>query len=466
MPNIGFLSYNPKNKGFVMKGRNQSLYTGFLNSSGAFPDRPALEVSGEILTYRQLEKRALAIASTLARMTPDDGPPLTAVFAYRSVTAFAGILGSLLRGHGYVPLNRIFPPDRTRAMLIRAGCHALIIDHESSKQIARVLDGISKPLLLLFPDHEDVSIIANEFPSHVVLGSRDINAAALWEPVPVSPDNIAYLLFTSGSTGYPKGVMVTQNNVLSFLNFIVERYGIIETDRFSQTFDMTFDLSVFDMFVAWQKGACVCCPSQKTLINPGKFIQEALISIWFSVPSTAVFMGRFGKLKPNLYPSLRWSLFCGEPLPLEVARTWAESAPNSTLENLYGPTELTIACMFYRWNPARSPQECEFGIVPIGDPFPTMESMIVDESLQEVSSGDEGELLMAGPQMSPGYWQDQEKTRKAFLIPPGKARVFYRTGDRVRRPIGDGPTVYLGRMDQQIKIHGHRVELGEIEAVL
>src|SRR5205814_9542462 len=119
-------------------------------------------------------------------------------------------------------------------------------------------------------------------------------------------------------------------------------------DRVSQTFDLTFDLSAHDMFVAWQSGACVCCPSQKQLIKPGAFLNDSRLTIWFSVPSTAVFMRRLGELKPGLYPHLRLSLFCGEALPVDVVRDWSLAAPNSIIENIYGPTELTIGCKIGR----------------------------------------------------------------------------------------------------------------------
>jgi acyl-coenzyme A synthetase/AMP-(fatty) acid ligase len=143
-----------------------------------------------------------------------------------------------------------------------------------------------------------------------------------------------------------------------------------------------------------------------------------------------------------------------------------EAAPNSILENLYGPTELTIACTLYRWNASRSADEAEMGIVPIGFPYPGMKVMVADENLNEVSPGKEGELLMNGPQMSLGYWKDAEKTAAAFVTPPGKTEIYYRTGDRVRRPTGDQPLTHLGRIDFQVKVQGHRVELGEIEAVV
>ena len=179
-----------------------------------------------------------------------------------------------------------------------------------------------------------------------------------------------------------------------------------------------------------------------------------------------MFMHRFGILKPNMYPSLRLSLFCGEALPVEVIRRWAIAAPNSVIENLYGPTELTIACTAYRWDNKNSPDESERGIVPIGEPFDGMQALIVDEQLRELGEGADGELLMTGPQLSLGYWQDEERTRRAFVSVAGKDGVYYRTGDRVRRRAPNKPFVYLGRLDSQIKVLGHRVELGEVEAVV
>jgi acyl-coenzyme A synthetase/AMP-(fatty) acid ligase len=177
-------------------------------------------------------------------------------------------------------------------------------------------------------------------------------------------------------------------------------------------------------------------------------------------------MKQLGLLKSGRYPELRISLFCGEPLPAASVQSWSAAAPNSIIENLYGPTELTIACTLYRWDPAHSPAESEMGIVPIGFPYPGMDYLIVDEELREVAPGQEGELLMRGPQMSLGYWKDSNKTSQAFLIPPGQSQVYYRTGDRVRQRRSGGPLIHLGRIDSQIKVLGHRVELGEIEAMV
>lgn len=446
--------------------RPRSLRSGFLRSHARHPDRIALEVAGESLTYRDLHARAAAIAATLARHEPRDAAGLTAVFGQRSTAVFAGLLGALFRGDGYVPLNPTFPTDRTRSMLERSGCRAIVVDAGAEKQLAEVLEGVEPGLVLILPDNEDPSAVATAFPDHTVLGAHDLEAPEAWQPRPVDPDGLAYLLFTSGSTGIPKGVMVAHRNVTAFLDVMAERYGVTPEDRFSQTFELTFDLSVFDLFLAWECGARVCVPSQAQKMLPAKYVQESAITIWFSVPSTGVLMSRLRMLKPDAYPSLRWSLFCGEALPAEIVEAWQAAAPNSIVENLYGPTELTIACTLYRWDPERSREHCEMGLVPIGEPYPGMEVRVVDEQLAPVPPGETGELLMTGPQLTPGYWNDPEKTAAAFVVPPGEARVFYRTGDRVRSATPGRPMVYLGRMDNQIKIQGYRVELGEIEAAL
>jgi len=317
-------------------GIAKTMVSGFLRCVQTVGNRPAVEVAGQVLTYVELFQRAAALAAALSENEIRPGPPLTAVFAYRSVTAYAGVLGTLLRGHGYVPLNRTFPVERTRTMLQRSGCRAMIVDSESEKQLSDVLHAMDEPMVVVLPEREGVPDLAERWPLHRFVCASQLPDHRHWRPVTVSPDAIAYLLFTSGSTGTPKGVMVAHRNVRNYVEFVTERFAITAQDRFSQTFDMTFDLSVADMFVAWERGACVCCPSEKTLLNPGRFIKDARLTIWFSVPSMCIFMKRLGALKPATYPQLRVSLFCGEALPVELAKSWACAAPNSIVENLYG----------------------------------------------------------------------------------------------------------------------------------
>jgi amino acid adenylation domain-containing protein len=442
------------------------LCSGFLSSAQMFPHRPAVVAEGNVLSYEVLRETAWRIAATLQKYPANSVSPLTAVFAYRSATAFAGVLGALLAGNGYVPLNRTFPDGRTQVMFERSGARSLIVDVKSLPQLEAVLKGAREPRLVIMPDVTDVAAFQTRWPLHSFVGADQLEPSSAWREPVFETDSLAYLLFTSGSTGTPKGVAVAQRNVRAFVDYMVERFNVSEEDRLSQMFDMTFDLSAFDMFVAWERGACVCCPSQKELIKPDSYIKNSKLTIWFSVPSTAIFMKQLGLLKPGRYPELRLSLFCGEPLPVSSIQAWSEAAPQSIVENLYGPTELTIACTLYRWDAQRSPAEAEMGIVPIGYPYPGMNYLVVDETLNEVAVGDEGELLMNGPQMSLGYWKDAKRTAEAFIIPPGRTQIYYRTGDRVRRPRAEGPLIHLGRIDSQIKVLGHRVELGEIEAVV
>jgi len=424
-----------------------TLLGGFLRHAEATPERPALEVGAERLSYGELAERAARIGTAIAAAETAGEPDLTAVYGSRSATAYAGILGALWAGNGYVPLNPTFPADRCREMLLRSGARTLVVDEEREELVAELLNGHPDPPAVIVADAEGETID------------------------PVAPklggDAIAYLLFTSGSTGRPKGVGVAQRNVVAFLDAIRERYDFGPEDRFSQTFDLTFDLSVFDMFVAWGSGGCLCCPSPAQLISPARFIRDSELTVWFSVPSLGAMMRKLRMLKPGSYPTLRWSLFCGEPLPGELARAWAAAAPASTVENLYGPTEATIACTVQRVRPELDGEDEVNGIVSIGAPFGATGTIVVDESLRQVGPGEDGELLLSGPQVTPGYWQDAEKTAAAFVEPPGTEGVHYRTGDRVRRPARpEDPLVYLGRLDHQIKVMGHRVEIGEIEAAL
>jgi len=221
---------------------------------------------------------------------------------------------------------------------------------------------------------------------------------------------------------------------------------------------------VFDLFAAWSVGGCVCCPSLVQRMTPASYIREAGLTVWFSVPSAAELMRQTRALEPGAFPSLRWSLFCGEALTALAAQAWRAAAPSAPLDNLYGPTEVTLACTVYRWDDTHSPPRCVDGVVPIGDPLDGMTARVVDADRRPVPDGTAGELLMVGPQVAAGYWRAPAQTHASFVAcaeGPG-----YLPGDRVVRPSAHAPLAYLGRVDHQIKLHGHRVEPGEIESAI
>lgn len=445
-----------------------ALYEPFLESARRHPQAVALEVAGEAVTYTALRDDALSIAATLAAHRGPaadlDSPRLTAVLGHRSRAAFAGTLGVLASGHGYVPLLPTLPTARLHGLIERSAVHAVVVDHHAHAQLAELLARVSRPVTWLSPNDAFDPALRNSFPQHTLLDPTDMSGPDQWQAPTVDGHDIAYLLFTSGSTGEPKGVMVSHDNIAHFLDTVTTRYALTASDRFSQMFDPTFDLSLFDMFAAWGVGACVCCPDNAQRLLPHRFIADAKLTVWFSVPSVARLMGRMRTLTPDAFRSLRWSLFCGEALTEDVATRWSDAAPNALLENIYGPTEVTLACTGHRWS--KSNAATPNGIVPIGEPFPGMRTKVVGPDLVDVAPGDPGELLMAGPQVALGYWRDPERTAAAFVVPPGETTTYYRTGDRVRRPSPTAPLQYLGRLDHQIKIHGHRVELGEIEAAV
>ena len=427
------------------------------------PAKPALWVNEEHLSYTQLAELASGIAASL-QDDSTQGSQFTGILAHRSLPAYAGILGVLLAGKGYVPLNPKFPAKRCAAMIERSGLESVVLDVDQLDVFGPVLDAVTSPLCVVVLGQQDTGALEARFPNHRFVESTPLPIEEQRLTASGGPAEIAYLLFTSGSTGEPKGVPIQHSAVCHYVDNIISLYGPSPDDRFSQTFDLTFDLSVHDLFVAWGSGACLYILPERYVMAPAKFIRDHELTFWFSVPSTVAFMARFRMLRPDFFPSLKCSLFCGEALPVGSAARWQEAAPNSRIDNLYGPTEATIAFTTYRYEAGISESLAENGIMPIGDAMPGLYTAILDNAGSLVKDGVIGELALGGPQLSPGYWRDPEKTAERFLLNPNghSPQRWYRTGDRARRD-GQRGLVFLGRMDSQIKILGHRVEIGEIE---
>jgi non-ribosomal peptide synthetase component F len=250
-------------------------------------------------------------------------------------------------------------------------------------------------------------------------------------------------------------VPVRHGNADHYFRHVRHRYGFTCDDVFSQTFDLTFDLAMFDLFAAWEAGGAVVPVPVTAYRDLGAFVRGRGITAWFSTPSTIGLAARLGGLRPASMPSLRWSLFCGEPLVVDDVARWLRAAPGSVVENLYGPTEATISCAVHRWS-SRSAREAVNGVVPIGRLHRGLDHLVVDAHGDPAETG---ELCLAGPQVFDGYL-DPADDEGRFLH--RGSRRWYRTGDRVGRT-ARGELAFLGRVDDQVQVRGWRVEPGEIE---
>ena len=386
------------------------------------------------------------------------------IVADRTSAVYAAVLGVLMSRRTYVPLNPKFPAERNRVIVQLGELDTFVVNAERSEDAFHDANGLELTRLrAVWPadgppghgsDGPELQVLVD--PGRAVC-SRDVDI-----------EDIAYLLFTSGTTGTPKGVPITHGNACAYVDDTIGRTDLGPTDRCSQTFDLTFDLSVHDMFVTWGAGACLYVLPENALMAPAKYIKEHSLTAWFSVPSTIGFMLKLRLLKPHSFPTLRYSWFCGEALAAPSARSWQQAAPNSVVENLYGPTEATIAFTVYRWRGDERDEELPGGIVPIGRPMGDLETLVIDDLGSPVAQGSTGELCLGGSQLSPGYWRDPVKTAAAFIHlahTDKRATRWYRTGDLASEAPG-GVLHFHGRIDSQVKILGHRVELGEIEHVL
>jgi D-alanine--poly(phosphoribitol) ligase subunit 1 len=439
----------------------------FQRSAARHADRAALWLDGVTVSYRELHDLATQVAGSLMAAGFADGLARCAILGSRGLIDFAGILGALFARCTYVPLHVRRPLAMLARMLEEADASALVVGRKHLDCARRLLSTVPGELLVLLPDSSAVPDWAPAMPQHRFLTRSDLSPCGIDELPQARPEDGAYLLFTSGTTGAPKGVLVHHRNVIPYLRSVTERYAPSPDDRCTQLFDLTFDLSVHDMFVCWAGGGSLFCVPDNARFAPRHFLRRHRLTTWFSVPSSATTMMGMRSLRPGDFPSLRLALFCGEALPSRVAQAFSEAAPNAVIENLYGPTEATIALTFFRLPDHPAGFHCLPSVIPIGAPLPGQDAMVVNADGKPATKAEDGELCLSGSQVTDGYWQRPDLTSQRFVRfawDPAH-RVWYRTGDRVRYTSEHG-LIFLGRLDRQVKIAGHRVELQEIEAVL
>jgi amino acid adenylation domain-containing protein len=442
----------------------ENLANAFLAQCRRGADRLALVVPGppkRRVTYGELGALSLRVAASLRADTPCDRSRAhgasgsvagesrrLGIAASRSIEAYAGIMGAAAAGWTYVPLMVASPPERLRALVERAALGAVIVDAHTPPEALAVMRELG------------VRVLGPEPALAAVVPAPDV--------APVRDDDLAYLMFTSGTTGVPKAVMITVGNVHAFLRAFATRCPVRSDDRVSQFFELTFDPSVSDIFVTLGSGASLHVVPPTQIMAPAKHIKDEGLTVWYSVPSVVDFMARMKLLLPAAFPSLRLSIFAGEPLRHATAVAWHTAAPHSAIHNEYGPTEATITCIGEVFDPARPRLTARRATVSIGLPYPETHAAILGEDGTFLGPNVDGELLLAGPQVAAGYYGDEVLTGRAFVElehPAHGRRRYYRTGD-LAYVDADGLFHHLGRIDNQIKLQGRRVELEEIEAHL
>jgi amino acid adenylation domain-containing protein len=443
---------------------NALLQHGVMTQAEARPDAVAVASKGDRLTYGALEQASNRLARLLAAAGCRRGDRV-ALLMPKMPAAIIGMLGALKAGAIYVPLDPAGPAIRLARMLEVGDCRCVLAAGAVGAMLHQTLTTarLAQPPIIGWLDAAAPTASGLTF----AFAWRDLAAFPDTPPSCASVDtDVAHILFTSGSTGLPKGVMIAHRSVVHFIRWAKGYFGTAPTDRISQHPPLHFDLSTFDIFGTLGAGAELHLVPPELNLLPHKlaqFMREARLTQWFSVPSVLNLMAKYAAVNHGGFPDLKRVLWCGEAVPTPTLIHWMRRLPQVRFTNLYGPTEATIASSYYTV-PGCPRDERE--AIPIGTACDGEALLVLDQRLQPVAPGEVGDLYIRGVGLSPGYWRDPEKTCGAFLPYPGGTGPddrIYKTGDLAR--IGDnGLVFFLGRADSQIKSRGYRIELGEIEA--
>ncbi len=424
-------------------------------SARACPEKIALEEpGGRRITYAELDRRAGEVAQLLKNHGVQPGDRV-GIYMPKSIDKVAALFGVLKAGAAYLPVDVgspvsrnafIFRDCRARLLLVADTLTAGLAEAGEGKWGQALAKGSRNWTLLSGPGY------ASEEES-----SPDSQQG------PSPPEDLAYILYTSGSTGQPKGVMWSHTGALRFIHWCSETFAPTADDRFSSHAPFHFDLSILDIFVSLKHGATLILIDEAAGKRPqqlAELISRERITHWYSTPSVLRLLVEYGKMEPQDYSALRTVLFAGEVFPVKHLRALTQLWKGARFFNLYGPTETNV-CTFYEIPPEIPPDRTE--PYPIGRACSHYRTRVVDEQGQDVPPEEAGELVVAGPFME-GYWNLPHRTAEAFFTDAAGER-WYRTGDVVREQ-PDGNYIFLGRRDRMVKRRGYRVELGEIEAAL
>jgi amino acid adenylation domain-containing protein len=414
------------------------------NSAAQFPDRvAAMDPDGASLTYRELDQRSSRIAGYLAANGVCPGDRVGLVLP-KNIDSLTALFGTLKARAAYVPADWSGPSERIRTILSDCRVRALFLDPRR-------------------PDLADIAETTIQVDSDFAALEHAALEHAPLAPSPRDPNDLAYILYTSGSTGIPKGVMLTHRNATSFVNWCSEVFCPTPEDRFSSHAPFHFDLSILDIYVPLKHGASIhLIPDElgKTPKELADFIARRELTVWYSTPAILGLLADFGNLERLDCSQLRLVLFAGEVFPPQQLRRIVAHWPQPAYFNLYGPTETNV-CTFAKI-PTPVPED-RIEPYPIGWPCSHCSALTLDSDLRPVESGEEGLLFIAGEPVFSGYWGREEESASRFVTREGIR--WYNTGDVVIERPETGFT-YVGRRDRMVKRRGYRIELGEVESCL
>ena len=422
------------------------------------PDQIAVEdPQRATVTYSELARLSNQMRDRLWHLGVRPGDRV-GIHLNKSIDAIAAIFGILKAGGAYVPVDVESPVARCAYILNDCGVCAIVTEHAHLDLLQAELSrtGALPPMLVTDGSGQGLARLLQQ--------EEKADPAPVAGTVQPDSDSLAYILYTSGSTGLPKGVMLSHRSATSFVDWCSSLLEPHSGDRFSSHAPLHFDLSILDLFVAVKHGATLVLIGNETGKDPmrlAQLIAQQRITIWYSTPSILSLLAQYGKLERYDFGALRTVLFAGEVFPAPKLRLLKSQWPTPRYCNLYGPTETNV-CTYY--DIPREVPEGRTEPFPIGRSCEHLRCEVINADGRIVSPGEEGELVVTGPGVMVGYWNLPEQTARAFWYSDTGER-WYRTGDLVVES-ADGSYVFRGRRDRMVKRRGYRVELGEIEAGL
>lgn len=436
------------------------------------PQATAIDEGSRCISYADYATRMRRIAATLHKAGMGRHERVGLVLS-NGIEACCAMMGALRNNNCFVPMIPTFPAARLAKIFKSAAPTALVTIREHLPLVAEVLSKCgAAPVVLVLDANESDGADSEEKSQLPPASCRLLIREEAFAPESEAPislnqeEDLAYIMYTSGTTGAPKGVMISHRAVLSTIRWGVDYFRIVPQDRLSNHSRLSFDVSLFDIFCALLAGATLCpLTENRDLMFPAQCIHERKITVWFSVPSAIGMMERSRQLQERKFEHLRAALFAGEPLNPFWAKSWREHQPHAPIYNLYGPTEAAIVCTVHNVDVDYPLSDCS---VPIGASTRCAELFILRDNDEPAIANELGRLMIAGTQLANGYWREPEMTQRAFRVNPLKPFAnlrMYDTGDLAFKD-ENGIIHYVGRNDLQVKIRGYRIELTEIELAL